>query len=163
MATLNLYCGSSDSCFQLTMAHGMPTPHWPLTLSPKITTNTQFIHSPSIYHCITHPALPVFVFVACWWKWCLCVLANLDYPYLWPHMHNISKNKHPDLGLSVWSSDIENPTMTLELNLIRDQHQLFWECVWIWACWLCMSLCTLCGLLKLCMAPLIHLLPYMSN
>lgn len=48
-------------------------------------------------------------------------------------MHNISKNKHPDLGLSVWSSDIENPIMTLELNLIRDQHQLFPDCVWIWA------------------------------
>lgn len=28
---LNLHCGSSDSCFQLTMAHGMPTPHQPLT------------------------------------------------------------------------------------------------------------------------------------
>lgn len=48
-------------------------------------------------------------------------------------MHNISKNRRTDLGLSVWSSDIENTTVTPELNLIRDQHQLFWECVWIWA------------------------------
>lgn len=64
-------------------------------------------------------------------KVCLCVLANLDDLYPWAHIHNISKNKHTDLGLLVWSSDIENMTMTPELNLIRDQHQLFWECIWI--------------------------------
>lgn len=44
MATLSLHCGSSDSCFQLTMAHGMPTPHWPLTSQTHITLFTQNNH-----------------------------------------------------------------------------------------------------------------------
>lgn len=70
---LNLYCGSSDSCFQLTMAHGMPTPHWPptiqthgaSTLSPKITTNT-LIHSLTFHLSLCHSLCPPWVFfVAC--------------------------------------------------------------------------------------------------
>lgn len=36
VATLYIYCGSSDSCFQLTMVHGMPTSHRPLHRNTRL-------------------------------------------------------------------------------------------------------------------------------
>lgn len=51
------------------------------TTVTQITTNT-LIHSLTFHLSLylTHSALPVLFFVACWWKWCLCVLASVDHP-----------------------------------------------------------------------------------
>lgn len=122
------------------MAHGMPTRHWPFDLTPvtTITTNT-LIHSHSSHHSL--PSLCVF-------SWHVCETGVFFRCPPSAHMHDTSKNKLADLGLSVWSSDSgDKMVATPELNLITDRYKLFRECIWIWALVLCMSLCTRYGLL----------------
>lgn len=89
MATLCLHCGSSDSCFQVTMAHGMPTLHWPvtswghITLPSTITTNT-LIHQLTFHPSLTFP-LPVCICSMLVKVVCVLVLSSLTYGPICKH------------------------------------------------------------------------------
>lgn len=116
------------------MAHGMPTPHWPLTFQthsastspPKITTNT-LIHSPLTISPIL-PSLCVFLWHA--GPSGVCVLANLNHPG--PICITFQR-------ISILIEDYVSRPMTLRnrdtwaKTWSEISIKLFEECIWIWA------------------------------
>lgn len=133
VATLYLYCGSSDSCSNSRYGawHAHAHGRHPHPTSPKITTNTPihpFILQPSACHLLCLPRVCVCVFL---WHVGQSAVQLFD-PWPRTHMNHVSKNKGWSrmIGLVQWHLNQSWSQISYSVNVSMGSGG---ECAW--ACW----------------------------
>lgn len=128
VATLYLYCGSSDSCSNSRYGawHAHVYGRHPHPTSPKITTNTPihpFILQPSACHLLCLPRVCVFL-----WHVGQSAVQLFD-PWPRTHMNHVSRNKGWSrmIGLVQWSGGWHHDTWT------KADHRsvILWMFLWV--------------------------------